>query len=222
MGIQTFVSYAYRQDFQPTYNIILTDLAGLGGTVNHWMFNIKEGKWSRHGYVTGGQLRGVIGTPLHIANQNNLGPQGVTGFIQNIAGGATTSNLFVLQGGNGSVLEAQLDANASFVCPALTLQPSYDDTYLTRIMIVVFCATATTFAGSISIVVTSKLDSVLQTTTFQPTNNSTLLHGWNYLWFQGRAAGQDFQATVTLGALISPTKVKEMWFEFTTSGKQRG
>jgi len=50
-----FISTGYKPDFQPSYNIVLDSSQSLGGTpeglVPHFMYNIREKKWSRHFYV---------------------------------------------------------------------------------------------------------------------------------------------------------------------------
>ncbi len=72
-----------------------------------------------------------------------------------------------------------------------------------------------------TITITALINGALQTVVYT-TSDTTLQAGWNFVWFNGRLTGQNFTPIISFtGSNPSPIKIKELWYEFTTSGKQR-
>lgn len=209
--IQTWIAMAYRQDLQPTYNILCNNI--------HFMYNIKERKWSRHTYIFAASVTGV-GLNLDLGSVSVSAP--CIGLAENKGTPAATKLLGVLRGGNytSGVSEGGLEAAGTIVFPTITLQPSYQDTFLTRVLIVIKAPVAA--SSNFAINVTSVLNNVSNPIAFTPSGTVSQTAGWNAFWFSGRCAGQQFQVTLTLNVgTATPCKIKEVWYEFSTSATQR-
>ncbi len=213
-----FISTGYKPDFQPSYNIVLDSSQSLTGTpeglIPHYMYNLREKKWSRHFYVNAAHTSAW--TPLLLGAEyvpNGPVDQAAVPFTavyQRVTGAAP-----VLQQWN---LAQTLDTAASFTTGLLTLKDPTADCQLERIMLVYNCA------ASAGITLTATVTYILNGTPGSTSKTFTTYAagGWDRRWFNLRVTGNQMSIKITFPiGTPAPVKCKALILEYSDVGGVR-
>ena len=230
--IRGFVAPSYKADFQPTYNLIVDNynVTSYNGLSPHFMFNLREQKWSRHYYKAH-----VRNQPTPIGFSTHLSVNGqfsipALGFFDRSS--STSKPLLWLSSvGQSTGLLVGGNTTPSFTLGKITVSSAADEAMLKRILFVFAQSSniGTTYSSmTFSVTVAATIDGVVTTNTFTlQLTAADWSSNWVRRWLSIRMSGQFFQIYVTVNGLLSggvwhqPVSFKLMMLEFTDEGTQR-
>jgi len=224
-SIRGFMSYGL-QDFQPSYNLVLDSVVAQAGNIEsalpHYMYNLREKKWSRHFYTLSGDngcLSPLVASiPYLFYNGTSAAtldpPSTQLMLVYNRLPGSNTSPRIWAYG-------APLDdaAGALLTTGQLTLDEPMMDIQLERVLLTYYAPPS--ISGVLvqltaQCILNGSLVSVSASFTTYPAG------GWDRRWFNLRITGNMMQLYLSFPANIpGPCKIKSMMLEYTTTGKVR-
>lgn len=218
-----FIISTYRGDFRPSYNITFDSFPNVFGpgtlpTIPHFMYDIRERKWSRHVYAPVNPTKTEY-TDLIFPFNCFLTPAFAgTSFQQQtiaILPRAQTVQQTFLQW-NNALSYPQVDTSCFFTTGKISISPPYFEAVLNRVLIVYKTTTANDPSFSMTV------SSVLNGNETDTVNNflSNTNGKWTRQWVNIRQPGNQFQIMLAFGN-DAGVFLREVVMEFTDQAKER-
>jgi hypothetical protein len=210
-----FISPGYKPDFQPSYNIMLDSQgpqpAFVANDTPHYMYNIKEQKWSRHLY---NNAFPNPWTPLAFSAEyipaGNPDPAAVPFMAVQFRNSATAQAPLQWIPGN------QTDNASFFQTGQLTLSDPTQDIQLERVELQYY-------SSGIPTDITITVQGILNGQSFSQvvTITTYAVVGWDRRWYNLRVTGNMIDIFLNVNSPAGAMKFKAMILEYTTVGKVR-
>lgn len=219
--VRGFISAGYKSDYQPTYNLIIDSQQSRTSSPDtifpHYMYNIRERKWTRHLYAAGAQATAWTAMPFSISYRPS--------FALTHAPTTPRMSLYTRKAGAAPVPKfwntnaSTVESDATITTGMITLQNPTMDVGLNRLMLI-YNAAASAAGASITFTITSILNGVTSTTTTSITTYPA--GGWDRRWINVRMTGNMFKVVIKLtAATLAKLELKALILEFSDSGGVR-
>ena len=229
MTPRAFMSNSYAQiDFQPSYNICLESVTPTpqSNITPHYMYNIRERKWTRHIYNNNISVPGltnlVCGFEFIPDSASSLVNPSPLSLLTVVNRGANALSVPFIQTWSGADAidgtgQAALETQASITTGQITLDDSLHDMQVERIQLFYYTPSPSAFVITANGVLANNAVTTKPITVITPAAT-----GWNKQWVNFRLTCNTFSLTLTWPLNTpGPIRLKQIVFEYTSVGKVR-